>query len=90
LSGADGEFGQEGVPAAAVGLPIERAIAKPADIDRAIETGGEGGGIVTGARPQQLGPGFGAVSAVFGQEGVFTAAIGLSIKRAIGIPADVD
>ena len=51
-------FGQERVPAAAVGLPIECALCNPTDIDRAIEAGGQGIGLVIAARAQQLGPDF--------------------------------
>ena len=73
------ELGQECVTVAADGLPIKRASSIPTDVDRAIEAGGEGLGTVITVRPQQLGPGFGTVGAVFGQEGVAIAAIGLPI-----------
>ena len=83
-------FGQEGVLTAAVGLPIQSAHGPPAPVNRAIEAGGEGSGSVSPARPQQLGPSFGAIGAVFGQEGVHVTSVGLPVERAIGIPTDVD
>ena len=84
-------FGQEDVMAAAFGLPIERAKGIPTDEDRAIEAGGEGFGLVRAARPQQLGPGFGAIGAVFSQEGVVVATVvGLPIERTTGPATDED
>ena len=63
----------------------------PTDVDRAIEAGGESIGKFPAARPQQLGPGFGAVGAVFGQEGVVVTAVGLPIECAqVCSPTDID
>ena len=46
--------------------------------------------MVNAARAQQLGPGFGAISTVFGEEYVAVAAVGLPIKCAIRSPRDID
>ena len=84
------KFGDEAVTIAAVGLPVKRTRGVTTDVDRAIQAGGEAKGLVSVTRPQQLGPGFGAVGAVFGQEGVTIAAVGLSIERTSGVPTHKD
>ena len=83
-------FGKEGVTTAAVGLSIERTIGLPTDVDRAIQASGEGSGPVIVACTEQLGPGFGTVDAVFGQEGVVISAVGITIKSAKSRPTGVD
>ena len=84
-------FGQEGVTLSVVGLPIERTVGIPTNVNRAVKAGGEGLGEVLATRTQQLGPCYGAICDVFGQEGVAIAAVvGLPIECASGRPTNVD
>ena len=85
-------FGQEGVIFAVVGLPIQRSICRPTDIYRAVKAGSDsiGVGKFIFVRCQQLGPGFGAISAVFGKECVIGAVAGLPIECAICNPTYID
>ena len=88
--GLDRIFRQKCVSATTVGLPIKYTMCSPTEVDRAIKAGGEGIGIFSAVRAQQLCPGFSTISAVFGQECVKAAAVGLPIECTIVRPTDID